>query len=217
VASRRFPWNDSWRVTLVLAIVFAWSPPAAFAGSHLWRFSEFYSSPDRSIQFIEMQEIGGSEDETAISNHWFKTNGYNGAMTELLGADLPFGTADKKFLVGTLSYAALPGVPQPDYLIPDGAIDPTGDFIVWWFYQVIAIPSGVMPADGVHSIVVVDPNPAEPVYAVETNSPTNFAGEMGSVVLAQKVPALPLGRGLLIALLGSLGFWLVLRRTADPL
>ena len=39
-----------------LAVWFAVAGSAA-AGSHSWRFSEFYSSPDKTIQFIEMQEI----------------------------------------------------------------------------------------------------------------------------------------------------------------
>ncbi len=162
-------------------------PNAAIAGSHLWRFNEFYSSPDRSIQFIEMREIGGSDNETAIANHWFATNTYNLDHSELLGSDLQPPTAHKKFLVATQSYAALPGVPQPDYLVPDGFLDPDGDTVVWWFYQTIEIPPGVMPSDGWQSITVVDPN--APTYSVGVNSPTNFAGEKGIVILSPPVPS----------------------------
>lgn len=161
----------------------------ADAGSHLWRFSEFYSSPDRSVQFIEMQEIGGSNNETNISEHWYATNGYNQDHSELLGSDLPFGTANKKFLVGTQSYAGLPGVPEPDYVLPDGFLEPSGDTVVWWFYQTMTIPPGVMPSDGRLSIRVDDP--AAPTgFVVGLNSPTNFAGETGSVVLPAAVPSL---------------------------
>jgi hypothetical protein len=158
----------------------------AYAGSHLWRFSEFYSSPDRSVQFIEMHEIGGSDIETAISNHWYETNSYNHDHSDLLDSDLPFGTANKKFLVGTQSYAALSGVPAPDYVVPDGIINPAGDTVIWWFYQTIDIPPGAMPSDGINSITVVDPN--VPTYSMGTNSPTNFAGETGTVVLGSPVP-----------------------------
>ena len=161
----------------------------ASAGSHLWRFSEFYSSPDRKVQFIEMQEIGSSNFETALSNHWYATNTYNLDHSELLGSDLELPTADQKFLVGTESYAALPGVPQPDYVLPDGIIDPNGDTVVWWFYQTIVIPPGVMPSDGVMSITVEDPD--LPTYTVGVNSPTNLAGDTGTVVLP---PAVPSGR-----------------------
>ena len=189
-----------------------WAAPAG-AGSHLWRFSEFYSSPNRDVQFIEMQEISGSDHETRITTHWFATDGYNQDHSELLGSDLPFGTANKKFLVGTESYAALPGVPAPDYVLPDGILDPSGDTVFWWFYQTIEIPPGVMPSDGVHSITVVDPVTA--TYSVGVNSPTNFAGETGTVVLTIAVeidikpgsdsnPINPMSRGAIpVAILGS--------------
>jgi hypothetical protein len=85
--------------------------------------------------------------------------------------------------------AALPGVPAPDYIIPDGIIDPDGDTVVWWFYQTIDIPPGVMPTNGIDSITVVDPN--APTYSVGTNSPTNFAGETGTVVLPIAIPVWP--------------------------
>ena len=204
---------------VVLAIVLAvlQAPNAALAASHLWRFSEFYSSPDRSVQFIEMQEIGGSNNETNISEHWYTTDGYNQDHTQLLGTDLPFGTAHKKFLVGTQSYAALPGVPAPDYVLPDGFLDPDGDTVVWWFYQTMEIAPGAMPSNGVDSISVVTPsNPGNPpVFAVGTNSPTNFAGETGTVVLPAAVPsASPSTLALLAFALVALGTLLLARRSA---
>jgi len=202
-------------LAVVLAVVQA--PSGALAASHLWRFSEFYSSPDRSVQFIEMQEIQGSAIEHAIANHWYRTNGYNLDMSDLLGANLPvtISTANKKFLVGSQSYAALPGVPAPDYVIPDGAIDPAGDTVVWWFYQTIEIPPGVMPSDGVQSISVVTPsNPGDPpVYSVGTNSPTNFAGATGTVVLPAAIPsASPPMLALLASAFVGLGILVLARR-----
>lgn len=153
----------------------------AHAGSHLWRFNEFYSSPDRKVQFIELREIAGSSIETHIADRWFQTNSYNLDHSELLGQNLSGDTANKKFLVGTASYAALPGVPAPDYVLPDGFLNPDGDTVLWWTYQTIEIPPGVMPVNGLDSITVVDPT--VPTYAVGINSPTNFAGETGTVVL----------------------------------
>lgn len=202
---------------LLVPVVLVLAGPAR-AGSHLWRFSEFYSSPDRSVQFIEMQEIGGSQTETAIAGHWFETNGYNQDHTDLLGTNLPPFTADKKFLVGSESYAALPGVPAPDYVLPDGILDPNGDTVVWWFYQTIEIPPGVMPSDGTLSISVVDPsdpgNP--PIYSVGVNSPTNFAGETGTVELSFGLPALSPAGAALAALCVAAAAWLGLRARRAP-
>jgi hypothetical protein len=167
---------------------FALALPAN-AASHLWRFSEFYSSPDKHIQFIEMQEIGGSDDETRIQAHWYATNSFNQSHTQLLGTPLPYGTAHKKFLVGSVSYAALPGVPAPDYVVPDGIIEPSGDTIVWWFYQTLTIPPNTMPSDGRNSLRVIDPANPGSGFSTGINTPTNFAGETGSVLLAAPVPA----------------------------
>jgi hypothetical protein len=162
----------------------------ANAASHLWRFSEFYSSPDKQIQFIEMQEIGGSDIETNIQGHWYATNSFNQDHSQLLGTPLPFGTANKKFLVGTVAYAALPGVPAPDYIVPNGIIDPNGDTIVWWFYQTKTIPPATMPTNGLHSLNVINPVNPDSGYASRINSPTNFAGVTGTVLLpGQPVPA----------------------------
>jgi hypothetical protein len=172
-----------------LAIVSLAFPRPASAASHLWRFSEFYSSPDKQIQFIEMQEIGGSNNETAIQGHWYATNSFNHDHSQILGTPLPFGTANKKFLVGSQSYAALPGVPAPDYIVPDGIIEPSGDIIVWWFYQTLQIPPDTMPTNGTNSLHVN--NPANPSlgFHVGPNSPTNFAGETGTVGGAIPIPA----------------------------
>lgn len=162
---------------------------SAAAGSHSWRFSEFYSSPDKTIQFIEMQEINGFDFEIGIQLHWFATDTYNQAHTELLGSQLSPGTANKKFLVGSESYALLPDVPAPDYVLPDGVIEPSGDTIVWWFYQTLTIPPDTMPSDGVNSLGVIDPATPENGFLVAVNSPTNLAGETGSVVLPSELPA----------------------------
>ncbi len=199
--------------SLAMLLAF-WAAPAG-AGSHLWRFSEFYSSPNRDVQFIEMQEIGGSDDETRLARHWFATNSYNQDHSELLGSSLPFGTANKKFLVGTQSYAELPGVPAPDYVLSDGILDPSGDTVVWWFYQTIEIPPGVMSSDGVQSISVIDP--LTPSYSVGVNSPTNFAGETGTVVLTPHVPSLAAwSAGLAAALVAAVAWRQFANRNASP-
>lgn len=184
---------------ITTAILLLVAAPAS-AASHLWRFNEFYSSPDGTIQFMEMQEINGSDVEVHLADRWFKTNTYNQDQSQLLGSNLELPTAYQRFLVGSESYAALPGVPQPDYIFPDGFLTPSGDTVVWWFYQTIEIPPGVMPTDGVHSITVDDPD--IPTYTVGVNSPRNLAGDTGTVVLPTGLPSygqwgLPLGLALL--------------------
>ena len=189
----------------------------ANAGSHLWRFSEFYSSPDKQIQFIEMQEIGGSQNETAIQGHWYATNSFNQNHSQQLGTPLPFGTAYKQFLVGTVAYAALPGVPAPDYILPNGIIEPSGDTIVWWFYQTKTIPPATMPTDGLLSLHVIDPANPDSAYASGLNSPANFAGVTGTVVLPGQavVPASSRGGIASLVALLLLAAWATRRQVAS--
>jgi hypothetical protein len=179
-------------ISVALAVAFLAAPLRAGAASHLWRFEEFFSTADRKVQYIEMREIGGSEIETNISEHWYATTGYNQDHSQLLGYDLPFGTANKRFLVGTQSYAvkaAQEDLPAPDYILPDGFFDPAGDTIVWWFYQTLTIPPDTMPSNGTHSLHLK--NPANPSLGFKTgpNSPTNFAGETGTLGGAIPIPA----------------------------
>ncbi|MGH7340154.1 MAG: hypothetical protein ACREKH_06660, partial [Candidatus Rokuibacteriota bacterium] len=182
--------------SMLLALLQA--PLSVSACSHLWRIDEVYSSPDRTIQFIELKEVGNSPFEWGIGPRWFKTNSYNNIPTPVvLGPNLPpVSTAGKRFLVATDSYAALPGVPPRDYGIPDGAINPDGDTITWWAYQFVIFPSAgqptmMVPTDGTNSLHLTNPhqfNPP-PVFATGVNTPTNFAGQTGTVVLASTIPA----------------------------
>jgi hypothetical protein len=98
-------------------------------------------------------------------------------------------------------------------VIPDGVVDPSGDTVVWWFYETIVIPAGVMPTDGVHSAVVVAPGASTQTFTVAVNSPTNFAGTTGRARLPPRVPALgSAGRALLLVSIGLLAALLWWRR-----
>lgn len=185
----KFLKHTNWGAGIALVVACFAVAGSAAAGSHSWRFSEFYSSPDKTIQFIEMQEINGFDFEILIKDHWYATDSYNQTHALHLGSPLAPGTANKKFLVGSASYALLPGVPAPDYVLPDGVIEPSGDTVVWWFYQTLTIPPDTMPTDGVRSLSVINPATPENGFSVGVNSPTNLAGETGSVVLPSALPS----------------------------
>jgi hypothetical protein len=198
------------RLRFLCAAVLLLAPLRAGAPSHLWRFHEFYSSQDRKVQYIVMKEIGGSAIETNLSEHWYATNSFNQDHSQLLNTDLVGNTANKKFLVGTQSYAALAaakGYPAPDYVLPDGFMNPLGDTVVWWFYQTITIPPGAMTLDGYHAIRVV--NPSIPTYETVVNLPTNFAGQSGTIPLG--VPSQSSASLVLAALLLLASAWFARR------
>jgi hypothetical protein len=140
------------------------------ANSHLWRIHEIYSNDDGSIQFIEMQEINGADGEFNLVGRWFQTNAFQYAFPN----DLPGPTAYKKFLMATAGFAALPGAPTPDYVIPDNFIDPAGDTLNFFVYDSFSLAPGLLPTDGTLSLDRYDQ------VALE-NSPTNFAGATDSI------------------------------------
>lgn len=166
----------------MLAVAVASILPAAVAEakSHLWRFNEFYSNADGTIQFIEMQECCGEDDETNTANAWIDTLGPNFNFFSL-GTDLNGPTGNRQFLIATAGFAALPGAPTPDFIMPDAFFDPiAGDTVRYRSVNdQVVIPSGTMPTDGTLSI--------DRDLNVAVNSPTNFAGVTGSVSL----PAVP--------------------------
>ena len=104
----------------VIAILFA---APGQAKNHLWKFSELYSNSDGTIQFIEMQECCGSDVEVEMSTADITTN----SGTYSFPNDLSGPTANTRILIATAGFAALPGAPTPDYVIPDRFFEPTGD------------------------------------------------------------------------------------------
>ena len=155
--------------TLSLCLMAAAGP--ALSGSHLWRIAEIYSNGDGTIQFIELREIGGSSDETRLEGRWFLTdNHYYVFPNDLVG-----DTTYRSFLMGTESYAAQPGVPAPDYVVPDNFSDPLGDTMVWFTYDTFEVVSGEVPVNGVYSLLRASLTEA-------VNSPVNFAGTSGRVL-----------------------------------
>ena len=159
----------------------------ALAGSHLWVINEVFSSPDGSVQFIEMMECCGAANETFIGNKWVKsaTTGYQYDFTENLP---PGSTANAHLLLATAAFAALPGAPTPDHIIQENFFDLTSDEIIYWLYtnSILEYGPGELPLDGITSL--------NQDGTTGVNSPTNFAGETGSVIWTPP-PEFPYLRG----------------------
>lgn len=141
------------------------------AGSHLWRFNEIYSNADGSIMFIELKECCGANNETVLAGKDVSSNG----ASFIFPANLPCSncTANKHLLLATAAYAALPGVPAPDYIIDANFFDVNGDTLTYWFYGDATWSFGMVPTDGSLSLTIDS--------EMQVNSPTNFAGETGTI------------------------------------
>jgi len=150
------------------------SAPPVLAGSHLWVINEVFSNADGTVQLVEMHVPSSASNEYRLGGKYVRstttTNQYD------FWEDLPPGsTAYAYLLLGTPGFAALPGAPTPDHILPDGFLGNDADTLLYWTYGTgdLSFSSGELPLDGVSSL--------DRFGAIARNSPTNFAGESGSV------------------------------------
>jgi hypothetical protein len=113
----------------------------------------------------------------------------------LFPSDLVGNTANQWFLVGTPSYAALPGAVAPDYVLTsDNFFNINGDTLEIngdiGLCCSITYGSGALPTDGFNSLV--------PGSGVQLNSPTNFAGQSGSIPEPATIAILACGSVMLL-------------------
>jgi len=176
--------------------VFAAATFGAGAGAafHTFQISELYSSPDGNIQFVELHEFLGLNGEEFLGGHALTSRQGTTTRTYTFPTNLPDGnTASKRVLIATAGFAAL-GIVTPDYVVPTPFLFPGGGTIDYAGVDIINYPP--LPTDGVSSL--------DRTGAVGINSPTNYAGQTGSIgppappAVATGVPTL--GGATLVAL-----------------
>jgi len=157
--------------------VFCAAGPGAVAGSHTWDVWEVFSNADKTVQFIELHETNGTNFETGLAGHIMTASPSNTQYTILHSVASP--TALKSYLLGTAAFAALPGAPAPDEIIPPNFIKLATDISVSYPpWDTASWTLGSLPTDGLASLtrlVVGGP------LVSATNSPKNYAGVTGTV------------------------------------
>ena len=153
-------------------ILLAAAAPPARASFHVFGVNEVYSNPSGSVQFIELHDRFGADFEGFFNGITITS----AAHTFTFPSDLPSQqTANTFVLLGTPGYAAIPGVPAPNFTIPAGFFNPAGDTLNYGFGADI-ISFGPVPASASQSL-----NRSGADMLAATASPTNFAGDTGSV------------------------------------
>jgi serralysin len=186
----------------VVAALCAGARPAAAFG-HLWEFSELYSNADGSVQFIEAFSEATGENSLSIMYIHSDATGEDFHF----GADLPGDTANRHFLVATAAFASQPGAVTPDYVMPDGFLHVGGDTLSFHNEAQTGGPYGglpslqwdtytfapdLLPTDGTSSL-----QRDHGTITFGPNSPTNYAGQTGSVAsVPEPASGLLLGAGL---------------------
>lgn len=133
---------------------------------------------------------GSAGGERFIAGHVLSSTTHAFTFPAVLGTT----TENAHLLLGTTAYAALPGAPAPDYLIPDNFFSINGDIITFSNYDMWTFGAGVLPTDGTTSL---NKNPDDisdtPFRAL--NSPTNLFEQTGTINAAGGPPGVPDGTG----------------------
>jgi hypothetical protein len=169
------------RVALWLVLVTsAFASTSATAFFHLWRFGEFFSNADGSVQFIELRVTSNGENFSQGAQIRSMSTGKTFTFPSNLSSNL---TANRNLLIATTGFDALPGGVTPDFTLPSANFfNPAGDTMTLFAGSVIDTRTfASVPTDGVMSRVY-------PSNTVAINSPRNFAGTSGSVNLAAPSP-----------------------------
>jgi hypothetical protein len=186
---------------------------AARASFHTFQIDELYSSPDGSVQFVELHESFNSPGEQFLAGHTLVSTQGGQTRTFTFPANLPSSATQNRFvLIATPAFAAAAGV-TPDYVVPAPFLFPGGGTVDYAGVDQVTYPA--LPGDGHSSL------DRSGVAAAAT--PTNFAGEVGVLLppppppppatVAAGVPALqPLAAAALIGLVAALGTWWIRRR-----
>lgn len=162
--------------------------PNRTATFHTFDIEEVFSNGDGSVQFIELREADGVDGINQFAGNRLTTN----ANVLTYPTDLPETTTANRFvLIATASFTTLPGAVTPDYIMPQQFFETRDDTIsivetaTDVTVDTFAFGSGVslpLPSDGVLSL--------HRDGTTGVNSPTNFAGETGSVNAAPPIPAM---------------------------
>ena len=142
---------------------------------HLWDITEIYSNADGSIQFVEFSTNASFQGQ--LRNHALVSTSFDNSFT--LPSNLSSSTANRFFLIATPDFAAAAGI-VPDYTLSGPLFfDMDGDTVSLVGADAITFGSGDLPLDGIHSL---NETLGGGMRSIAPNSPTNFAGQTGSIV-----------------------------------
>jgi hypothetical protein len=168
--------------SLVLVLALACHAAPAAALFHLWDVSEVFTNAERSVQFIEF--FTNSSDQNVLGNHFVETYIDNVMQAQFtIPSDLSAtpSTAGRFFLIATPAFAAAAGI-EPDYVLPAASFIGEGiDAVGLVGADSMSIAQPPLPTDGVSSLNEDFSQLGENLFVADA-TPTNFAGDIGTIV-----------------------------------
>ena len=165
--------RSTWLALGVLIVPFS-----AGATFHRWDITEFYSNASGSVQYVEFYDIFNSEH--LLSGHTLQST-TPPVMSFTFPSNLSStSTANQHMLVATHGFASLPGAVTPDYTLPAwnffATVADTLNFASG--FDTITWTSGQLPTDGIDAL---HEDYGGTNRHTGPNTPTNFAGQVGSL------------------------------------
>lgn len=164
--------------------VFAVGAVPAFASFHLWDIQEIYSNSDGTVQFIEL--FTTADFQNALSGRMIISSQGGSSVQFVFPGSLEISlsgitqfTASRHILLATAAFASQPGAVKPEFILPDGFLFSPGGAVE--FVLADSQSYTMLPTDGILSLNF-------PSGAAGVNSPTNFAGDQGSLTGATATP-----------------------------
>ena len=172
---------------LVACLLVSTAARTSQAAFHFWDIKEVFSNQDGTVQFIELFTTSGSE--RFLNNHVITATSDGNVVNFTLDHDLVGSTANKHFLIATAGFAGLTGGVVPDFApLPANFFNPNAASITIDFPDAdsITFAGSALPKDGVNSLTDQSPSGVQNLVA-GVNSPTNFAGAVGSIDVSAPV------------------------------
>ncbi|MBA4107285.1 MAG: hypothetical protein C0485_16185 [Pirellula sp.] len=174
-------------LALVACLLVTTAARPCFAAFHLWDIKEVFSNQDGTVQFIELFTTASGE--TQLDDHKLTATSDGNVVTFTLDHNVASPTTNKHLLLATAGFAALAGSVAPDYTpLPANFFNPNAASISINFAGVdtLTFAGSALPKDGINSLTDQSPAGVQNLVA-GTNSPTNFAGAVGSINVSAPV------------------------------
>jgi hypothetical protein len=179
--------------TLCSIVLFA-TAVAVSSHSHAvfdWRIKEIYTSPDGSVQFLEL--FAATNNEQFLRTHTITANSDGVQKTFTFTSNLATTeTAGKHLLIATAGFETVLGAVPRDYNpLPANFFEPNAASITFNFghgWDVVTLAGSQLPRNGVNSLNEATPHDPAQIFVSAVNSPTNFAGMSGSINLGSGTP-----------------------------
>jgi hypothetical protein len=184
-----------WFLTILVALTCA--AAESRAGFHLWQVKEAFSNADGSVQFIEMFDSFGGE--VFVNGFTLTANSDGNIKTFTFPTNV--GATPGAMLIATAGFGSLPGGVTPDFTFSQSTTPFSGSFfnpnatnLTFTFSgsgDSMTFTGASLPKDGIHSLTdagAVGFPPGTPNISSGVNSPTNLAGNSGSVNLSATSP-----------------------------